>query len=76
VPDHARATRGSAPAAGSPSASAAQDLEQAKEDVFEDVAAATDEDEVAMLRDLRELVEDHPGAMDAVLQRAAAETDD
>lgn len=55
---------------------AAYDLEQAKDDIFEDVAEATDKDEVAMLRDLRELIEEHPEAVDEVLQQAAIEPRD
>ena len=38
---------------------AAHDLDQAEDDIFADAAAATDEDEVAMLSDLRELIEEH-----------------
>jgi len=55
---------------------AAHDLEQAEDDVFEDMAAATDEDEIAMLRDLRELINERPDAVHAALREAPAETDD
>ncbi len=49
---------------------AAHDLDQAEDDIFADAAAATDEDEVAMLSDLRELVEEHPDAVHQALQHA------
>ena len=49
---------------------AAHDLDQAEDDIFADAAAATDEDEVAMLGDLRELVEEHPDAVHEALQHA------
>lgn len=49
---------------------AAHDLEQAEDDIFEDMAAATDEGEIAMLRDLRELVKEHPDAVDAAIRRS------
>lgn len=39
-------------------------------DIFEDMGSATDDDEIAMLRDLRSLVTDHPAAMSAALQHA------
>ena len=55
---------------------AAYDLEQAEEDIFEDVAAATDEDEIAMLRDLRELVDEHPDAVHEALRHAESGADD
>ncbi|WP_256298919.1 site-specific integrase [Haloarchaeobius salinus] len=55
---------------------AAHDLDQAEDDIFEDAAEASDEDEVAMLRDLRELVEDHPEAVDAALQAVEGGADD
>jgi integrase len=55
---------------------AAYDLEQAEEDIFEDVAAATDEDEIAMLRDLRELVDEHPDAVHEALRHAEGGADD
>jgi integrase len=49
---------------------AAHDLEQAEEGVFADAAAATDEDELAMLADLRELIKQHPGDVEEALRRA------
>jgi integrase len=49
---------------------AAYDLDQAEDDIFADVADATDQDEVEMLTDLRELVDKHPDAVHEVLQRA------
>jgi len=48
---------------------AAYDLEQAEDDIFEDAAEATDEDEVAMLRDLRQLVDEHPDVVDKILHQ-------
>jgi|AntRauTorcE11898_2_1112593.scaffolds.fasta_scaffold08628_2 integrase len=55
---------------------AAHDLEQAEEDIFDDVAEATDEDEIAMLRDLRELVDEHPDAVHEALRQVEGGTDD
>jgi integrase len=55
---------------------AAHDLEQAEQDVFDDVAEATDEDEIDMLSDLRELVREHPEAVDAALHQAESGSDD
>ena len=55
---------------------AAHDLEQAEDDIFEDVAEADDEDEIEMLRDLRELVDEHPDAVDAIMQHTELGTND
>ena len=54
---------------------AAHELEQAEDDIFEDMAEATDEDEVEMLRDLRELIDEHPDAVSEVLQDAESGSD-
>lgn len=45
---------------------AAKSLEEAEDDLFEDIAEATDEDEIGMLRDLRNLVKNDPEAFDAL----------
>jgi len=55
---------------------AAHDLDRVEDDIFADVADATDEDEVAMLTDLRELVEEHPDAIHEVLQHAEEAPDE
>jgi integrase len=55
---------------------AAHDLEQAEDDIFDDIAEATDSEEVEMLRDLRQLVNEHPEAVDTALQHSEAPSDD
>ncbi|QAU12831.1 integrase [Halorubrum sp. BOL3-1] len=52
---------------------AAHDLEKAEDDVFEDMAAATEEDEVEMLRDLRELVQERPDAVEEALRASSGD---
>lgn len=42
---------------------AAADLEGAEDDLFSDIAEATDEDEIEMLRDLRALLKERPEAL-------------
>jgi len=54
---------------------AAHDLDQVDDDIFQDAAEATDEDEKAMLSDLRELAEEHPNAVREALQHAEATAD-
>jgi len=49
---------------------AAHDLDQTEDGILTDVADATDEDEVEMLTDLRELVEEHPDAVHEALRRS------
>ena len=51
---------------------AAKDLEDAEDDIFEDLAETTDDDEVSMLRDLRELADEHPDAVEEALRIAAS----
>jgi len=55
---------------------AAHSLDQVEDDIFEDMAEATDDEEVEMLQDLRELVEEHPTAVRTALQHAETGADD
>lgn len=47
---------------------AAYNLEQVEDDIFEDVKTTTDDAELEMLSDLRELLQNHPDAVNEVLQ--------
>lgn len=51
---------------------AAHDLDNAEDDIFEDLAETTDDDEVSMLRDLRELAGEHPDAVEEALRLAVS----